>query len=115
MRCMAARFPRMGTRIVSPAIRRATMSSSRRYTADQLRSQLATAGFLDIDVRYFDAIGVIPYWLMYRAFNVARLDRVSSTGYDRVIVPISRVVQALVRRPPRGKNLVATARWPAPR
>jgi 2-polyprenyl-3-methyl-5-hydroxy-6-metoxy-1,4-benzoquinol methylase len=84
----------------------------RRYTADQLRTILRHAGFVDIDVRYFDAIGLVPYWLMYRVFNVSRLDRVSSTGYDRVIVPISRALQTLMRRPPRGKNLVATARRP---
>jgi len=84
----------------------------RRYTPDQLRSQLEQAGFVDIDIRYFDALGVIPYWVMYRAFNVARLDRVSSTGYDRVIVPFSRALQTVLRRPTRGKNLVATAQRP---
>ncbi len=84
----------------------------RRYTADQLRSLLDHAGYVDIDVRYFDAVGVVPYWLMYRVLNVSKLDRVSSTGYDRVIVPLSRALQTMLRRPPRGKNLVATARRP---
>ena len=49
---------------------------------------------------------------MYRVLNVSKLDRVSSTGYDRVIVPLSRALQTMLRRPPRGKNLVATARRP---
>jgi SAM-dependent methyltransferase len=82
----------------------------RRYTADQLRSVLQRAGYVDIDVRYIDLLGVVPYWLMYRVLNVGRLDRVSSTGYDRVIVPLSRAAQYVLRRPPRGKNLVAIAR-----
>jgi SAM-dependent methyltransferase len=82
----------------------------RRYTADQLRSVLQRAGYVDIDVRYLDVLGILPYWLMYRVLNVSRLDRVSSTGYDRVIVPLSRAAQFVLRRPPRGKNLVATAR-----
>lgn len=82
----------------------------RRYTAEQLRSVLQRAGYADIDVWYLDVLGIVPYWLMYRVMNVGRLDRVSSTGYDRVIVPLSRVAQFLIRRPPRGKNLVATAR-----
>lgn len=82
----------------------------RRYTAEQLRLLLERAGYVDIDVRYLDVLGIAPYWLMYRLLNVSRLDRVSSTGYDRVIVPLSRAVQSILRRPPRGKNLVATAR-----
>ena len=82
----------------------------RRYTADQLRTVLHGAGYVDIDVRYLDVLGIIPYWLMYRVMNVGRLDRVSSTGYDRVIVPLSRAVQWVLPRPARGKNLVATAR-----
>jgi SAM-dependent methyltransferase len=85
----------------------------RRYTADQLRTVIERAGFVDVDVRYLDVLGVVPYWLMYRVLNVDRLDRVSSAGYDRVIVPLSRALQRLVPRPPRGKNLIATARRPA--
>ena len=85
----------------------------RRYTADQLGAVLERAGYVDIDVRYFDPLGVVPYWVMYRLLDVSRLDRVSSTGYDRVVVPISRTLQHLVARPPRGKNLIATGRRPA--
>ena len=82
----------------------------RRYTHDQLASLLDRAGYVDADVRYVDLLGVAPYWFMYRVLNVGRLDRASSTGYDRVIVPLSRAVQRLARRPPRGKNLIAIAR-----
>ncbi len=84
----------------------------RRYAAHQLHDLLVEAGFHDVDVRYFDLLGVAPYWLMYRVLDVGRLDRVSSTGYDRIIVPISRLVQRLVPRPPRGKNLIAVATAP---
>jgi len=82
----------------------------RRYTAEQLQAVLERAGYVDIDVRHLDVLGVVPYWLMYRVLNVARLDRVSSAGYDRVIVPLSRGMQWLAPRPPFGKNLIATAR-----
>lgn len=85
----------------------------RRYTGEQLRQLLIDAGFVDVEVHYLDVLGIAPYWVMYRVLDVDRLDRVSSAGYDRVIVPLSRVVQRLVGRPPRGKNLVATARRPA--
>jgi 2-polyprenyl-3-methyl-5-hydroxy-6-metoxy-1,4-benzoquinol methylase len=84
----------------------------RRYDLDQLERLLERAGLTDVDVRYFDLLGVVPYWLMYRIADVSRLDRVSSTGYDRVVVPLSRALQRVLRRPPRGKNLVAIARRP---
>lgn len=82
----------------------------RRYTAPQLRSLLEAAGFRDVEVRYIDVLGVFPYWLMYRLVDVDRLDRVSATGYDRVVVPLSRALQRVLPRPPFGKNLLATAR-----
>lgn len=85
----------------------------RRYTRERLVETIAAAGFVDVDVRYLDVLGVVPYWVMYRLLDVDRLDHVSSVGYDRVIVPISRFVQRAVPNPPRGKNLVATARRPA--
>lgn len=84
----------------------------RRYTAAQLRRVLGEADFVDIDIRYLDLLGVAPYWVMYRLFNVDRLDRVSSAGYDGVVVPLSRALQRVMRTPPFGKNLVATARRP---
>ena len=82
----------------------------RRYTAAQLHELLCSAGFSDVEVRHLDVVGVVPYWVMYRLFDVQRLDRVSSVGYDRVLVPISRAMQRVVRRPPFGKNLIAVAR-----
>jgi SAM-dependent methyltransferase len=84
----------------------------RRYTPEGLRRRVEAAGFVDVSVRYFDLLGVIPYWLMYRVFDVQRLGSVSSTGYDRVVVPLGRVLERLMPRPPRGKNLVVVARRP---
>ena len=54
----------------------------------------------------------MPYFVMYRLLDVKSLGAVSSTGYDRVIVPLSRAVQRLVPHPPVGKNLLAIARRP---
>jgi SAM-dependent methyltransferase len=82
----------------------------RRYDAASLEAMLDRAGLVDVDVRYFDLLGVAPYWLMYRVLNVSRLDRASSFGYDRVVVPLSRAFQHILQRPPRGKNLIAIAR-----
>jgi SAM-dependent methyltransferase len=84
----------------------------RRYTADSLRHVIEEAGFELVDVRYLDVLGVVPYFVMYRLLDVKSLGAVSSTGYDRVIVPFSRAVQRLVPHPPAGKNLLAVARRP---
>ena len=64
-------------------------------------------------MRYLDPIGVVPCWSMYTLLDVDRLDTLSSRGYDRVLVPIGRALERVVKRPPFGKNLVAIARRPA--
>jgi hypothetical protein len=33
-------------------------------------------------------------------------------GYDRVVVPVSRMLQRVVRRPPLGKNVILVATKP---
>jgi SAM-dependent methyltransferase len=84
----------------------------RRYTAESLRGVIEGAGFEIADVRYLDVLGVFPYFVMYRLLDVKSLGSVSSSGYDRVIVPVSRAVQRLAPHPPLGKNLLAIARRP---
>jgi SAM-dependent methyltransferase len=84
----------------------------RRYTPATLRQRVEEAGFVDVSVRYFDPLGALPYWLMYRVFDVQRLGSVSSNGYERVVVPLGRLLERVVPRPPRGKNLVLLARRP---
>jgi SAM-dependent methyltransferase len=84
----------------------------RRYTAESLGRVVGDAGLDLVDVRYLDVLGIVPYFAMYRLLDVKSLGSVSSTGYDRVIVPLSRAVQRLVPHPPVGKNLLAIARRP---
>lgn len=84
----------------------------RRYGREHLANVVDAAGFDVVDVHHFDVAGVAPYWFMYRLLDVSRLDRFSSDAYDRVVVPLSRVVQRAVPDPPIGKNLVVVARKP---
>ena len=86
----------------------------RRYTAATLRDVVAAAGFELVDVRYLDLLGVAPYFVMYRLLDVKTLGAVSSSGYDRIIVPVSRALQRVVPHPPLGKNVLAIARRPHP-
>ena len=85
----------------------------RRYTPRQLADLVTRAGFVDVSVRYLDPIGVVPYWAMYTLLDVDRLDTMSSRGYDRVLVPVGRALERIVKRPPFGKNLVAIGRRPS--
>ena len=82
----------------------------RRYARDGLKRVLDDAGFDIIDLRYLDVAGVLPYWLMYRVLNRQSLDSASAGIYDRLIVPVAKVLQSLAPNPPFGKNLVAVAR-----
>ena len=82
----------------------------RRYVRGDLAATVEAAGFEVVDLRYLDVLGVAPYYAMYRLIDVKSLGAVSSTGYDRVIVPVSRALQRLVPYPPLGKNLLAIAR-----
>jgi SAM-dependent methyltransferase len=84
----------------------------RRYDRPLLRQAISDAGFELVDMHYFDVAGVLPYLLMYRVLDVKSLDSGSSAVYDRLIVPVSRVIQRCIPSPAFGKNLVAIARRP---
>jgi SAM-dependent methyltransferase len=84
----------------------------RRYDRSLLQQVVADAGFEIDRVTYMDIAGVVPYFLMYRLLDVQTLDAGSSKVYDRLIVPLSRALEARVGAPVVGKNLVAVARRP---
>jgi SAM-dependent methyltransferase len=84
----------------------------RRYDRALLRSVIEQAGLEIDELEYMDIVGVVPYFLMYRLLAVPTLDAGSSALYDRVLVPISRLIQRGVGAPAVGKNLVAVARRP---
>jgi SAM-dependent methyltransferase len=81
----------------------------RRYTPESLRRTVEGAGFVIDDLRYVDAFGMVPW------FVVGRVLRRASFGgaplYDRFAVPVLRQLEAAF--PPKlGKNLVCVARLP---
>ncbi|MEY2414952.1 MAG: hypothetical protein QOH53_286 [Ilumatobacteraceae bacterium] len=82
----------------------------RRYDKASLRQVIADAGFDIVELRYIEVAGVLPYWLMYRVLNRQSLSAMSSGVFDRMVVPVSKLMQRLVPNPPFGKNLLAIAR-----
>lgn len=79
----------------------------RRYRRRELAAVFGDAG-LDVDhMTGFDAVGVVPYWSMYRLLRRRKLGGASVGVYDRVIIPLSVGVARLVRGRGPAKNLVA--------
>jgi 2-polyprenyl-3-methyl-5-hydroxy-6-metoxy-1,4-benzoquinol methylase len=81
----------------------------RRYDVDGLRTLLEDAGLQPVYARYFDVLGVLPYLVVYRLLRRDAISGGSMWGYDRVLVPLSRLVQKVVPTPPLGKNVIAVA------
>jgi SAM-dependent methyltransferase len=84
----------------------------RRYSLSGLRSVVAGAGFEIVSSRYFDMLGVPPYWLVYRLLRHSGITGSTTWAYDRLVVPVSRLLQRLVPQPPLGKNVILVARKP---
>jgi SAM-dependent methyltransferase len=82
----------------------------RRYTRRSMTRALTDAGLQVVDVRYANSLGLLCYY----AFT-SMLKRQPSTGgtisvYDRLVVPVVRRIERLIRRPPFGQSVVAVAR-----
>ena len=81
----------------------------RRYRKKELESVVRAAGLDVLTCEYFDAVGKVPYWIMYRILRKTKLGSSSVGIYDKVIVPLSaKVPQSLTRRL-GGKNLILIA------
>ena len=80
----------------------------RRYTRRELENKCRRAGFKIVSSRYFDLIGIVPWWIKYRLLKSSALELRSVELYGRYIVPVTKRVEWLVR-PPVGKNIILIA------
>lgn len=80
----------------------------RRYHLGPLRAGVEAAGFRVVDARYFDLLGVAPWWLLNTVGGATRFDPRMTGLYDRIGVPLTRAVERLAP-PPVGKNVVVVA------
>lgn len=83
----------------------------RRYRKGELVRLVRSAGFEPVTERYFDLLGVVPWWIVYTLGRRTRFDPGMSKLYDRVAVPVGRTLEALFP-PPFGKNVLLIARKP---
>jgi 2-polyprenyl-3-methyl-5-hydroxy-6-metoxy-1,4-benzoquinol methylase len=81
----------------------------RRYSLRRLRALASAAGLQVVSARYFDVLGVLPYLVVYRLSRHADIAGSTLWGYDRLVVPLSRLIQRAVPHPPLGKNVLLVA------
>jgi SAM-dependent methyltransferase len=80
----------------------------RRYVKPQLRGRIEDAGFALRDLRYFDALGVLPWYVTGRVVKAKLFNERAAKLYDTIGVPLGEFVERFAA-PPIGKNLLAIA------
>jgi hypothetical protein len=81
----------------------------RRYSIGRLHRLVEASGMEIVSLRYFDLLGVLPYLVAYRWLHGSGISGSTVWLYDRLIVPVSRVIQRVLRSPPAGKNVILVA------
>lgn len=80
----------------------------RRYTRGELRAKCERAGLRVVRATYFDAAGVLPWWVKYRVLRSPRMEAGAVKFYDDYCVPPLKRVERLIP-PPFGKNVLLVA------
>ncbi len=87
-----------------------TIGHYRRYHKQPLIALLQGAGFEVRTVRFFDIIGILPWFIVMKLMRTS--PAAGSVGlYDRVVVPVARMLESIIT-PPIGKNLLIVGRKP---
>ncbi len=84
----------------------------RRYTRAGLDRLVTEVGFEILRHRYFDVLGIIPWWLVNTVGGSTEFNSRFVRLYDAVGVPFTRTVERIAA-PPKGKNLIMVARRPS--
>jgi SAM-dependent methyltransferase len=77
----------------------------RRYTLPELVAKCSSAGFIIKTARYFDLLGVAPWWIKYRFLKSKSMEAGAVRAHDRWVVPVSRTIESLFKVP-FGKNII---------
>jgi len=86
----------------------AMVGHRRRYARPELRAKCERAGLRIIKSIYFDAAGVLPWWVKYRVLRSEKMEPGAVKFYDDFCVPTLRRIEAAVA-PPFGKNILLVA------
>lgn len=80
----------------------------RRYVKPQLRALIENAGFEIRDLRYFDVLGVLPWYVTGRVIKARLFNERAARVYDAIGVPLGSFAESYLQ-PPIGKNLLCIA------
>lgn len=84
----------------------------RRYTKHDLTSKLTESGFAVAQLRYMDATGVLPWYLINVLGGSSAFNPHLVKAYDRLVVPIVSLTERYFA-PPIGKNILAVGQKPS--
>ena len=87
----------------------ASIGHVRRYSKWQLRETMRLAGLQPTEVRYFNPLGAILWLFVNRFFGKTNTDERSIGLYDKFIVPLAQLLDA-VRFRPFGQSIVGVAK-----
>jgi ubiquinone/menaquinone biosynthesis C-methylase UbiE len=86
----------------------------RRYTKKSMRQAMTEAGLEVVSVTYANSLGLICYYAFTSLLKLAPSKGKTMLIYDRLVVPVVRGLERLVR-PPFGQSVLAIGRVPADR
>ena len=84
----------------------------RRYTRKVFLHRLQEAGFKINLLRYFDILGILPWYFFNTIGKKTDFNPFAVKLYDSIGVPITKFFESIIS-PPIGKNLIAVALNPA--
>lgn len=85
-----------------------TVGHVRRYTKPALERLVTSAGFCVVKSRYFDVVGILPWYLNFVLLK-ASFDPNMVSVYDTMVVPVMHRLERWIA-PPIGKNVLLIAR-----
>jgi SAM-dependent methyltransferase len=82
----------------------------RRYSRGDLVRKLRSAGFAQIQIRYYNFVGYFLWWMSFCVLKRRTFDVSSVRLFDRGIFPIIHAFESRVVHPPIGQSLLVTAK-----
>ena len=80
----------------------------RRYTRTELEKKCVASGFRVMASRYFDVLGVLPWWVKYKLLRSKEMEPGAVRFYDERVVPVAKTLESNLT-PPIGKNVLLVA------
>jgi len=77
----------------------------RRYTKRELEEKAEAAGFEIVKSKYFDFVGIFPWYIKYKLLKSDSLESGAVTTYDKFAVPVTKQFERFLKFP-AGKNIL---------